>query len=420
MYPFWNSNFGKIIIGGCGTQLGLLMATAGVLAITVVCGVCAFANLLTLNLSQGLAGQPTSSLVEQVSFQPPPPNPAVQSLIAEVDALTNELDAGQSQGSTLPFIPPEVAGQALAIAAQQPVVLYDGPGADFGQVGILPVGQRLNITGRSSDSNWWLVALPDGRFAWLSNQAATILNASTAIPVASVPSQLAQPAAASGSAMAAATTAPAGPVATPTPALPPGTPTPGAEASRENVEDTPAYQTIKWQLMIPPQSASFSPDGDQVALTEGIKLYTFRAAGSYPTIWLSDTDELRPLGGAVWSPDGQYLAFVIEIKPPKCNLCHSVGVVNMATGELFYLEGPNGLQTDAPRWTQDGRILVNAHPGEPADGITYVYNVYGEGQEATGIYTLSASHEGQKWYPWLPGRVWQAGVSERPDSYYAN
>lgn len=420
MYPFWNSSFGKIIIGGCGAQLGLLLATAGVLMITMVCGLCALVNLLTLNLTQDLAGQPASAPVAQVSFQPSSPNPEVQSLLAQVDALTNELDAVQAKGSTLPFLPPQAAGQPLAIAAQQPVVLYDGPGADFGQVGILPVGQRLTITGRSSDSSWWLVALPDGRFAWLSNQATTILNASTAIPVASVPSQLGQPAAVSGSAAAAATTLPAGPIATPTPALPPGTPTPGAEASREFVEDTPAYQTIKWQLMIPPRSASFSPDGDQVALTEGIKLYTFRAAGSYPTIWLSDTDELRPLGGAVWSPDGQYLAFVTEIKPPKCNLCHSVGVVNLATGELFYLEGPDGLQTDAPRWTQDGRILVNVHPGEPADGVTYVYNVFGEGQPATGIYTLSASHDGQKWYPWLPGRVWQAGVSERPDSYYAN
>ncbi|MCB0196434.1 MAG: SH3 domain-containing protein [Anaerolineae bacterium] len=419
MYPFWKSNFGKLIIGGCGAQIGLLLTTAGLVALVMVCGLCAFINMLTLNLSRDIAEQPISAPVEQASFQPSAPNPEVQSLISEVDRLLVELDIIPANASTLPYIPAESVGDPLVVAAQHQVVLYDGPGTEYGQVGILPVGERLNITGRSNDATWWLVAMPDGSFAWVANESATVLNADTTIPVASIPSQLGQPAA-SGPVAMLSPTVPAGPVATPTPAPPVGTPTPGADAGREFVEDTPAYQTIKWQLMIPAQSASFSPDGDQIALTESIKLYTFRAAGSHPTEWVADTNEDRPLGGVVWSPDGQYLAFVKEIKPPFCNLCHSVGLINIATGEIFYLEGPDGLQTDAPRWTQDGRLLVNAHPGEPADGITYVYNVFGEGRQATGIYTLSASHEGQKWYPWLPGRVWQAGVSERADSYYQN
>jgi hypothetical protein len=95
-----------------------------------------------------------------------------------------------------------------------------------------------------------------------------------------------------------------------------------------------------------------------------------------------------------------------------------VGLLNLAEQSITYLTPPEPLlDTDMPRWTQDGRLLINAHPGEPADGVAYIYNIYGESQKAEGIYILSASHEGQKWFPWLPGRIWQAGVSERADSY---
>ncbi|MCB0213321.1 MAG: SH3 domain-containing protein, partial [Anaerolineae bacterium] len=253
MYPFWKSNFGKLIIGGCGIQIGLLLTTAGLLGLVMVCGLCAFINMLTLNLSHDIADQPASTSVEPVSFQPSAPNPEVQSLISDVDQLLNELDVIPANASTLPFIPANAVGDPLVVAAQHQVVLYDGPGTEYSQIGILPVGERLTITSRNSEATWWLVALPDGRFAWVANESATVLNAGPAVPVASIPSQLAQPAA-SGPAAMLPPTAPAGPVATPTPSLPPGTPTPGAEASREFVEDTPAYQTIKWQLMIPAQS----------------------------------------------------------------------------------------------------------------------------------------------------------------------
>jgi hypothetical protein len=187
---------------------------------------------------------------------------------------------------------------------------------------------------------------------------------------------------------------------------------------RQFVEDTASYASIKGSLLVPPVSASYSPDGRLIAMTEGVKLYTFKVDGSVPQIWLEDGNELRPLNGAVWSPDGQYIALVVEFKPPRCSLCRAVAILRPADGEITFLEGPNGLQTDAPRWTQDGRLLVNAHPGEPADGVTYVYNVFGEGQPAEGVYTLSSSHDGQKWFRWLPGRIWRAGVTERADSYY--
>ena len=60
---------------------------------------------------------------------------------------------------------------------------------------------------------------------------------------------------------------------------------------------------------------------------------------------------------------------------------------------------------------QDGRLLVNVHPDEPARGTMYVYDTLGRGEPASGVYLLSSSHDAQKWL------VWQAGVSERPDTY---
>jgi hypothetical protein len=62
--------------------------------------------------------------------------------------------------------------------------------------------------------------------------------------------------------------------------------------------------------------------------------------------------------------------------------------------------------------------LVNVYPGEPADGVAYIYDISGRGQVATGVYVLSSGLDGQRWLPWRPGRIWRAGVSERPDSYY--
>jgi Tol biopolymer transport system component len=198
---------------------------------------------------------------------------------------------------------------------------------------------------------------------------------------------------------------------------PPGTPTPTSADERQYVEEMPAYQRVKEALFVPPVNASLSPDGKLIAMTERIKLYTVSTAGAHTDIWFEDNAEQGPLGGTVWSPDGKYLAFMVGFKDPKCGPCRSVALLRVSDGLITYLEDPEGLDTDMPRWTQDGRLLINVHPGEPADGVAYVYDISGQRQEAKGVYLLSSSQEGQKWYPWLPGRIWRAGVSERADSY---
>jgi hypothetical protein len=149
---------------------------------------------------------------------------------------------------------------------------------------------------------------------------------------------------------------------------------------------------------------------------DGIKLYLVAGDGSYGQVLLAEDETIKPIGGAVWSPDGELIAFMVERK--DCDQCRAVGLIRVSDGTISYLEAPDNQDVEAPRWTHDGRLLVVVHPSEPADGITYVYATSDRGQPASGIYVLSSSHEGQKWSPWLPGRVWQAGVSERPDTYY--
>jgi len=182
------------------------------------------------------------------------------------------------------------------------------------------------------------------------------------------------------------------------------------------VEDTVGYKRLFEQLSTTPTSASFSPKGDQIAVMDGIGLYLVAGDGSYGQVLLTEDEIIRPVGGAVWSPNGEFIAFMAERK--NCDPCRSVGLVRVSDGTISYLKTPENQDSEAPRWTHDGRLLVIVHPSEPADGVTYVYATSSQGQPASGIYVLGSSHEGQKWLPWLPGRVWQAGVSERADTYY--
>jgi len=412
MRPFWRSRTGKLVVGGCGTQLGMLVTLGSLLAVLLLCSVCLSVNALAIGLRQSLA--------------PPPPVAAtgpnassgngneVQALMQDINVLLTEIESLQASAPVVAaMIETTPAAPPFVVAKESNVALHSGPGPDYGQIGNLPGEQAFEIVGRSDDSNWWLIAMPDGSFAWVVSQQVTPANVSDSIPVVMPPSQLGQPAASSDLSVRETPT----PTLTPTPMLPPGTPTPSIADERQYVEEMSAYQRVKAALFIPPVNASLSPDGKLIAMTERIKLYTVGTAGAHTDIWLEDNAEQGPLGGTVWSPDGKYLAFVVGFKDPKCGPCRAVALVRMSDGLITYLKDPEGLDTDMPRWTQDGRLLINVHPGEPADGSAYVYDISGQRQEAEGVYLLSSSQEGQKWYPWLPGRIWRAGVSERADSY---
>jgi uncharacterized protein YraI len=304
----------------------------------------------------------------------------------------------------------------IVIAHKNGVDLRSGPGPEYTKVGLLKQGGSLEIVGRNGDSSWWLVSTPNG-LAWVSADAAMVQNVNDSIPVVTTPALLVLPTLGDSQSTPASAAVPTVP-ATPTPTRPSGTPTAAVDESRIFVEDTVGYKRLWEQLSAPPVSESFSPRGDQIAIIEGVKLYSVAGDGSDARVLFADDGDKRPVGDAVWSPDGEYIAFVVERR--NCNPCRSVGLARPSDGSVSFLKTLNNMDSDAPRWTQDGRLLVNVHPGEPADGTTYVYDTSGGGQVASGVYVLSSSHEGQKWLPWLPGRTWKAGVTERPDAYYSD
>jgi uncharacterized protein YraI len=394
----------------------------GVLAMLgLICVICISFNVLSISLSQRIVadGPSTQAHIEA------PPSVEEANLLAEINYLLGEIDLLQSDGPAIPApVEPAtpVTVKPVAVANQSGVNLYSGPGIDYDTAGALSPGGALNIVGRNSEATWWLVAVPGGLFAWVPDVTVTAFNVNETIPVVTLPSLLAQPAGAASSSTSSdepiatvASTATATPVPTPTP--PVGTPTAVADQERFSVESMVSYRRVKKFLRVPPVSASISPDGTMIAITERIKVYTVAAIGAHTDIWFEDDAEMGPIGGVVWSPDGQHLAFVIGFKQKYCKPCRAVALLRMSDKTITLLKPPGDMDTDAPRWTQDGRLLVNAHPGEPADGVAYIYNVFGESQVAVGTYQLSASHEGQKWFPWRPGRIWRAGVSERADSY---
>jgi hypothetical protein len=413
----WDNRLGKLFIGGCGTQIGLVLSCGMLASMVLLCALCAFFNVLSIGFAREFMIISPETVAEVSSTD------EAETLRSEIAYLRNEVEFLQANPPRVPAPPqtPVPPPKPLAIAVMGGANLRNGPGLDYKKVGSLPMGGSLEIVGRNADSSWWLVSAPNG-LAWVAEGVVTTSYVDDNIPVVTIPALLVQPAAA-GSAtvpdlpvdLPAAGQAPV----VPPPAAPAGTPIPGADASRSFVEDMSAYKRLRGQLLIPPTSASISPDGSQIALTERIKLYTVTTDGALSKIWLEEDDKLGPIGQIVWSPDGRYIAFEVGFKTQYCKPCRSVALIDTVDETMIVLEAPNNLDLSAPRWTLDGHLLVNANPGEPADGVAYLYDTSGQGQPAEGRYELSTNHYGQQWYPWLPGKSWQVGQTIRADSYNA-
>jgi hypothetical protein len=432
MNTFWKSNLGKLFLGGCGTQLGAVFTLATLAGIFLVCSVCAVSSALTAALAQQGVVLPANATAEALPVLPTAeagaaPTEEAEALRAEISSLVGQVEALKAKEASqpAPSTPVPLQPKPFAIALQTGVNLRSGPGASYYRVGTLPLGKRVEIMGRNQDASWWLVAAPEG-LAWVSAAYVTAYDVGDTLPVVSIPALLVWPTPlpgqpASHAAQPASSGGPLPATATPStsaPLLPCGTPTASAAQGGVFVEDTEGFKQLRKQLSYPPTSASFSPQGDQIALTEGINLYLISTDSFHGQILMSENGIIKPAGSIVWSPDGQYLAVVVE--KLNCKTCRSVVLVRIADDSLFFLQTPNNLTGDEPRWTQDGRLLMNVYPSDPAQGTTYVYDLEGRGQVAAGTFALSSSHEGQKWFPWRPGRTWQAGVAERPDAYNAD
>jgi hypothetical protein len=425
MHPFWNTKLGRLVMGGCGAQVGLLL-TLGVLMMGLLfCGVCVSANVLGVGLTQELV-QPAPDVAAQALASPV----EISLLQQKIDLLTGKVIAIRANAPYLPTptaTSPPPPPRPIVLAHEGAVNLRSGPSDAYFRVGRLEKGDSLEIVGRNNDSSWWLVTTPGGALAWVSSQVVSGYNITSNIPVVTIPGLLVQPGDSpppfSNLAMATPSAAlvlpPTGVQADSLPASPVGTPTTVAGSSRQFVQDTLGYKQLIRRLLLPTVSESFSPDGVQIAITEKITLYTITPDGSTSRILLADDNQIDLVGGAVWSPDGRYLAVVIN-RLQNCDPCRTVGLVQLSDGALTLLDPPPNSALDMPRWTQDGQLIVTGYLTDPAQGAVQVYTTSGQGQAAAGSYLLSSSHDGQKWFPWQPGKIWQVGSAGQVNSYYGD
>ncbi len=449
MNIFWRSHIGKLVAGGCGTQLGLMMVVGGLITILSFCAICAFTNILSLGLLQQFStGQGQVAAINASTELVAPeqaPNSELDMLLAEIALLRSDVSAvgagsGSSGGSGAAFVihPTPTPGLPTALAEEGGVNMRSGPGINYTKLGLLPFGSSLEIVGRNPDSTWWLVSTRAGDFAWVSDMVVEVENIDDDIPIVTIPSLLVQPgtegpaSGGNGSALTPPTVVASGtPIAGGTPdpnateeVILPSGPTPTSAAtgvSRIFVEDVDGYKQLTRSLLLTPNSASFSPHEDQIAVTEGIKIYVITTDGSQNQIWLESDEEIGMFRDLTWSANGRYLAFTAEHKTLCTPDCDRVGIIDLEESTLTILEAPSGLVFVAPRWTQDGQVLMNAHPGEPASGTTYLYEPLSEqARPAVGNFNLVSSLEAQMWDPWLPGQAWQALSTERPDSYFSD
>jgi hypothetical protein len=72
-----------------------------------------------------------------------------------------------------------------------------------------------------------------------------------------------------------------------------------AAESRIFAEDTVGFKELREHLGAPPNSASFSPRGDQIAVAEGIKLHLVAGDGSEGRELAADDGVTKPVWGAI-------------------------------------------------------------------------------------------------------------------------
>ena len=83
---------GKLILGGCGAQLGMVSAFTVVTILFVACGVCAMANILSIGLAQQLFVQSAPATREASVAE----SEQVSLLVAQVETLLGQFESQES------------------------------------------------------------------------------------------------------------------------------------------------------------------------------------------------------------------------------------------------------------------------------------------------------------------------------------
>jgi len=198
-------------------------------------------------------------------------------------------------------------------------------------------------------------------------------------------------------------------------------------SARLHFSETPGGRSIEARIKNY-SNATFDNHGAYIAVVSGTDLYLRASDNSFGERWLVETDRYTIAKDGLWSPDGQWFAFVILFR--DCPACFQVAILPRPAELTALPVDPNEVRlaypppsytvTDAPRWTVDGDLIVNAHHGEPSAGEAFIYTPDGQRLEpdCDQIYQLAASSYGQQYHDWLPGKAWQFCYTERADAYF--
>ncbi len=58
---FWRSKIGKLFIGGCGAQVGMLLSFGGVVVGLLFFAICVLSSVLSISLTQEMTQLPTAA-----------------------------------------------------------------------------------------------------------------------------------------------------------------------------------------------------------------------------------------------------------------------------------------------------------------------------------------------------------------------
>ncbi len=168
-------------------------------------------------------------------------------------------------------------------------------------------------------------------------------------------------------------------------------------------------------------SLAWSPDGQKLLFVRGFKtapgcvfcarLYVLNADGSGLRDLTRKLGRTRPGAGpatdAVWSPDGQKIAFV------RSNTRHGVYVVNAdGSGVRNLTPKPMGAVYEAPAWSPDGRKIAFVSVERDGNSEIYLMNADGSGQRNL---TLNPAYDGDP--AWSPDGRKMTFVSNRDGRY---
>ena len=134
-------------------------------------------------------------------------------------------------------------------------------------------------------------------------------------------------------------------------------------------------------------SPSFSPDGSRIAFITNIsglpQVWTMSAGGGYPSLVTSFDD---PVGGVIWSPDGQWLAFNVA---PGGGFNEQIYVVRPDGTGLRRLTDGGKANNFLNGWSPDGRFITfSSNRRDPSATDSYLLDV------ATGQSRMVAQNRG--------------------------